>query len=350
MDELAVETTELVKRFPKQPGWRNLLRGGGETIALDGVNLAVRRGEIVGLLGPNGAGKTTLIKILCTLIIPTSGEARVAGLDVVRDEREVRRRIGLIYGDARSFYWRLSLVENLRFHAALYEMSPEAAKSSIQQTLELVGLRDAGDVRMQSFSSGMRQRAAIARGLLGDPEIILLDEPTATVDPVGAHEIRRMIRERVVQDRSRTVILTTNIMEEAEMLCDRLALLNHGKIELAGEVSSLRKHFQSEEKYILEVSDLGQTQFGDLRNIPGVVGLWVQPVLNGTFRLTLSVQRGSSAVPETIRHLNQVSGRVWSCTKEELSLDEMFQIAFGGGAARILSPLKTGAEATRVSS
>lgn len=329
MSELAIETIGLVKKFPKQADWQNLFRKSGETIALDGVNLGVRRGEIFGLLGPNGAGKTTFVKILCTLIHPTAGEAKISGFDVVQQELEVRQRVGLIYGDARSFFWRLSLIENLLFYASLYRIPPDQSRRRIDEVLEMVDLTEAGHVRMHSLSSGMKQRAAIARGLLSDPEIVLLDEPTASVDPVGANEIRNMIRQSVVQDGHRTVLLTTNIMNEAEMLCDRLALLNHGRIELSGTVGALREQFQPEEQYVLKISEFKEVHLDILRIIPGVEDVSTQPSQDGIIEVTLSVRRGSKAVPEAVRRLGGTSANVWSCSPKELSLEEMFRLAFG---------------------
>lgn len=329
-DHLAVETVGLVKNFPAQPGWGNLLRKGGEKVALDGVSLSVPAGETFGLLGPNGAGKTTMVKILSTLISPTTGVARVAGYDVMRHAPQVRRSIGLVYGDARSFFWRLSLVENLRFFSALSEIPAEIARRRIPELIELVGLADAAHVRMHSFSSGMKQRAAIARGLLSDPAIVFLDEPTASVDPVGAAEIRRMIRERVARDGGRTVILTTNIMPEAEALCDRVALLNCGRIELAGDIASLRKRFQPDERYVLTISGVGEGVLRDLRAVPGIHELEVS--CNGTQKLDVALVVGpeTHAIPEAIRRVVAASGCVWACRKQELSLEEMFHLTFGG--------------------
>ncbi len=331
--ELAVETVGLVKRFPKQPDWRSLLRRGGDRLALDHVDLTVQRGETFGLLGPNGAGKTTLVKILCTLITPTSGTARVAGLDVVKHEQQVRRRIGLIYGDERSFFWRLSLEENLRFYAAIYGVPPAIAARRINELIDLVGLGHAARTRMHFFSSGMKQRAAIARGLLSDPEIVFLDEPTTAVDPVATHEIRTMIRERVVAGGRRTAILTTNVMAEAEALCDRIALLNHGRIEMVGDVNSLRRRFQPDETYALRVSDMDEGWLDELRRIPGVHELAMERLDGDALELTVAVRPGCDAIPEVIRRLVEHSARVWSCTRRDLSLDEMFRLTFSSGAA-----------------
>jgi ABC-2 type transport system ATP-binding protein len=257
------------------------------------------------------------------------GVARVGELDVVRQEQAVRRQIGLIYGDQRSFYMRLSLRENLRFYAALYGMSSDRGRRRTDELIELVGLRDSADVRMHYFSMGMKQRAAIARGLLSDPQIIFLDEPTTAVDPVAAHEIRRMVRERVAQGGRRTVILSTNQMEEAEMLCSRLALLNRGRIEMTGTVGSLRERFQPDETYVLSVGGVDADGLPDLRRLPGVDDVSVREEADGLLEITVSVRRGEAVSPEVVRRLVAAGADVWSCARKELSLDEMFRMTFG---------------------
>lgn len=332
---LAIEVVDLVKRFPKQPGWHNLFRKGQEKVVLDAISLAIPRGEIFGLLGPNGAGKTTLTKILCTLITPTSGLVRVAGYDVVGQEQEVRRRIGLVYGDQRSFFWRLTLLENLRFYAALYEIPAEFAERRIGELIDVVGLQDASRLRMHYFSSGMKQRASIARGLLCDPEIILLDEPTTSVDPIAAHQVRMMVRDLIAQDGRRTVLLTTNVMEEAELLCDRIALLNHGRVELTGSVSAMRNRFQVDDVYVVTVQGAEDRVVSGLRDLPGVHEIVTVPCDAGRLAVKLTVRRGSAAIPDVHRRLVAANVDVWTCTKEELSLDEMFRITFEQPPRRI---------------
>jgi ABC-2 type transport system ATP-binding protein len=325
----AVETAGVTKRFAAGHGWRQLLTRGPkhEKLVLDDISIAVAPGEIFGLLGPNGAGKTTFIKILCGLILPTTGRACVAGFDVVKQEAEVRQRIGLVYGDARSFFWRITLRENLRFFAALYRMPLKGALLRIEELAEIVGLEDALDTQMHFFSAGMKQRAAIARGLITDPPILFLDEPTANVDPIAAHELRRMIAERVL-DSHRTIFLTTNIMSEAEELCDRVALLRHGRIESLGGVETLRKTFQPDERYQLTVGDTSSLHILQLQSLPGVRKVQFQPRDDGLFEVTLDVARGSHAVPDAISSLVAASATVWHCSQDKLSLDEMFRMVF----------------------
>ncbi|MEE8373735.1 MAG: ABC transporter ATP-binding protein [Dehalococcoidia bacterium] len=217
------------------------LTGKKEVVALKGVDLSVERGIIFGLLGPNGAGKTTLIRILATLLTPTTGTATVGGHDVVKGAGEVRKLIGLILGGDRGLYWRLTGPENLRYSAALNHLDPDAAKKRIVELLEVVGLADAGKRPVEQYSRGMRQRLHIARGLLSDPEIIFMDEPTIGLDPMGSQDIRRMVPELARQ--GKTVFLTTHYMLEADELCSRLAIINNGAIVAMGRPSEIKRKF-----------------------------------------------------------------------------------------------------------
>jgi len=206
--------------------------------AVRGVSFAVEEGELFGLLGPNGAGKTTTIKMLITLLLPTSGHARVLGHDVVEDAREVRRRIGYVFGGDRGLYERLSAYDNLRYFAELYGVSGHRQRERIDEVLDLVGLRGREKERVEGYSRGMRQRLHIARGILHDPEVVFLDEPTIGVDPVGARDLRQTIADLVAS--GKTVLLTTHYMFEADALCDRLAIISRGEIVGEGTPDELK--------------------------------------------------------------------------------------------------------------
>src|SRR5437764_2016646 len=187
----AIEARDLHRTYRTSTG--TLRRRSVDVEAVRGVSFAVQPGELFGLLGPNGAGKTTTIKMLITLLLPTSGEARVLGLDVVAHAREVRKRIGYVFGGDRGLYERLSAHDNLRYFAELYGVSGKAQRARIDEVLELVGLKGREQERVEGYSRGMRQRLHIARGILHDPEVVFLDEPTIGVDPVGARELRQTI-------------------------------------------------------------------------------------------------------------------------------------------------------------
>ncbi len=209
-----------------------------EVEAVRGVSFEVRRGELFGLLGPNGAGKTTVIKMLITLLLPTGGSARVLGLDVVGDPKAVRRRIGYVFGGDRGLYERLSAVDNLRYFAELYGVPAREQRARIGEVLELVDLTGRERERVEGFSRGMRQRLHIARGLLHDPEVLFLDEPSIGVDPVGARRLRAMTAE--LTRAGKTVLLTTHYMYEADELCDRIAVIRGGRIVAEGTPGELK--------------------------------------------------------------------------------------------------------------
>src|SRR5919106_4797999 len=209
-----------------------------EVEAVRGITFEVEDGELFGLLGPNGAGKTTTIKMLITLLLPPAGTARVLGYDVVEDAREVRKRIGYVFGGDRGLYERLPALDNLRYFAELYGVPPREQKQRIGELLELVGLTGREKERVEGYSRGMRQRLHIARGLLHDPDVVFLDEPTIGVDPVGARELRATIAQLV--EAGKTVLLTTHYMFEEDALCDRIAVISKGEIVAEGTPAALK--------------------------------------------------------------------------------------------------------------
>jgi ABC-2 type transport system ATP-binding protein len=212
-----------------------------ETVALDKVSFQVPKGIVFGLLGPNGAGKTTTIRVLSTLLIPNSGKATVAGFDVVKEASKVRRKISLILGGERGLYGRLTGKENLQYFAALNHLGSSLARNRIKQVLEMVGLSSASDRPVEQYSRGMRQRLHVARGLLADPEIIFMDEPTIGLDPIGAQELRQMVPELISQ--GKTILLTTHYMSEADELSDRIAIIDEGTIIATGTPSEIKRQF-----------------------------------------------------------------------------------------------------------
>jgi ABC-2 type transport system ATP-binding protein len=218
---------------------------------VDGIDLEVERGEIFGVLGPNGAGKTTTMKMLATLLEPTAGSARILGLDVVTQAREVRRRMGAVLSDGRSLYWKLTARENLEYFAALYHVPPGEQRPRIAAALQAVKLDDRADDYVERFSTGMRQRLVLARALLPDPELLLLDEPTVGLDPQSARDLRDRVRD--LQRQERTVLLTTHYMEEADQLCDRIAIVDHGTIVALDTPGGLKRTIAANEVVHLEI-------------------------------------------------------------------------------------------------
>ena len=245
-----------------------------EVEAVRGISFEVAEGELFGLLGPNGAGKTTTIKMLITLLLPTAGEARVLGHDVVREAREVRKRIGYVFGGERGLYERLSGLDNLRYFAELYGLSGKRQRARIQEVLELVGLLGRERERVEGYSRGMRQRLHIARGVLHDPEVVFLDEPTIGVDPVGARALRAMIAGLV--DAGKTVLLTTHYMFEADSLCDRIAVIANGRIVAEGTPAELKDHVADSTVVEVEVFGVDEADVLRLRDLPGVTSVSIE--------------------------------------------------------------------------
>ncbi|MYD36226.1 MAG: ABC transporter ATP-binding protein [Dehalococcoidia bacterium] len=220
---------------------RSLVGGKRETIALDDLSLEVEMGAVFGLLGPNGAGKTTTVRILTTLLLPTAGSASVLGHDVIRQAAAIRRRIGLVLGGDRGLYGRLSGRQNLRYFAALNHMSSGSASARIDELLDQMGLTDAGSRPVEEYSRGMKQRLHLARGLLSDPEVLFLDEPTMGLDPSGAQELRALIPE--LAEQGKTILLTTHYMSEADLLCDQVVIIDKGSVVAAGTPSDIKRTF-----------------------------------------------------------------------------------------------------------
>lgn len=239
----SIEVNNVSKSFIKEKSMGELIKHPlkKEIIcALNNASLKVERGELFGLLGPNGAGKTTLLKILSTLVIPDSGFAYVNGHDVVRQEDKVKSQIGLIHSDERSFFWRLTGKQNLEFFASLYGLEGKAANERIDELLRLVELYSVRNSRFDSYSTGMKHRLSIARGLLNNPQILLVDELTTGIDPLGAMKIREFLKQ-LSKKMGKTILLTTHDLHEAESICDRIAILHKGKVRAVGTASELKR-------------------------------------------------------------------------------------------------------------
>ncbi len=210
---------------------------------IQGINLDIYEGELFGILGLNGAGKTTLLKMLATLLIPDGGGADVGGHDICDDPQAVREGVAMVPADERSLNWRLSGLENLRLFAGLHRLSRKEASTRIASALAAVGLLDVGNKLVGAYSSGMRQRLILARALLAAPRVLLMDEPTRSLDPVTAHAFRRMLRDDIVNHAGTTVVLATHNAEEAFTYCDRVAVLHHGRLAALGTGVELAERF-----------------------------------------------------------------------------------------------------------
>ena len=245
--ENVIEVRRLRRDYVKKKGF---FRRTKQVIhAVDGIDFAVERGEIFGLLGQNGAGKTTTIKMLTTLLAPTGGVCKVLGYDTFGQEKKIRTRINFIFGGEMGVYRRLSARDNLRYFSNLYLLDRREQEGRIEKILELVELADRADDLAETYSKGMIQRLQIARGLINDPEILFMDEPTVGLDPLGARMLRDIIRR--LREEGRTVLLTTHYLPEAEELCDRLVIINRGKIVAGGTPAQIKNGADTlEEAYV----------------------------------------------------------------------------------------------------
>jgi ABC-2 type transport system ATP-binding protein len=237
----AIVVEGLQKSFPAGAAFWAMPLARAQKMVLAGVSFSVAGGEIFGLLGHNGAGKTTLLKILATLLAPNGGRASILGHDVAAEAPAVRRRLGYCPGSERSFYLRLSARENLRFWGVLNHLPPGRATGRISALFEALGLGAAADEPVRNFSSGMLQRLSLARALLHEPQILLLDEPTRSLDPAAAGWLREYLRAELAGRQGRAVLLATHNLSEADAVCDRVAILDRGRICALGTPADLRR-------------------------------------------------------------------------------------------------------------
>jgi ABC-2 type transport system ATP-binding protein len=329
---ITIKTTNLTKRFARTSGYRDLLPFSKKqwVTAVNDVSLDIKEGEFFGLLGPNGAGKTTLIKLLCSLVLPNSGTAQIFGHDIQKEEKTVKKLVGLVNAEERSFFWRITGRENLQFYASLYHLPRQQATQRIDHLLNLLGLDKEGDIRFQNYSTGMRQKLAIARGLLSEPQVLFVDEPTRSLDPVSAQAIRSFLKEKVVGEK-KTIVLATHNLVEAEQLCDRLAIMDHGRVINLGSARELRSLFQTHEKCELQVKRFSETTISQLQRIEGVLDCRITDRVDGVLTLNLMISNRAAVLPPLMQMLVNGGAEVCDCQLKELPLDEVFAHALSSG-------------------
>jgi ABC-2 type transport system ATP-binding protein len=242
--------------------------------AVDHLNLKIKKGELFGLLGPNGAGKTTLVKILCTLLPPDEGEAYVNGFDVVREQMDVRRSLGTRFSvGERGVFWRLNGYRNLEFFSAIYNVPRRKRHERIMEVLDLVGLKDKAFEHYQKYSGGMKRKLALARALLPDPPILLLDEPTTGLDVISSRSLREFIRHDLSREAGKTVLYTTHYVEEASQICDRIGILNKGKLVACDTPEAIRGIVKKGEVVDIRVRAITEDQIEAIKTLEGVIDI-----------------------------------------------------------------------------
>jgi len=333
MGSSVIEIRDLCKKFPKRrqknggPVWSRFIPGrrGPEewVVAVDGISLDIQEGEIFGLLGPNGAGKTTTIKMLCTLLEPTSGTARVNGYDVTRQAGLVRQSLGAVLTGERSIYWKLTGRENLEYFAALYHIPPAVARKRVADLLERFGLSKRADEYVERYSSGMKQRVAIARALLANPPVLLLDEPTVGLDPQSARNLRELILE--IKREGRTILLTTHYMEEADQLCDRVGIIDLGKIIALDTPASLKGSVEQLDIVQLEVENFDPACTSALNRLPTVQNVVARHLgTDSAWAIGLHTTDSRAVLPGLIEIIGSRSGRIRYLQVAEPTLEDVF--------------------------
>jgi len=308
--DAAIEAHDVSRRF-------------GDKLALDGVSLSIARGEVGALLGPNGAGKTTLLRILCGLLDPHSGSVRVRGVDTRRSPRELRQRIGLIPSGDRSFYLRVSGLENLVFFARLYGLRRRAATARSLELLEAVGLSGAERQRVGTYSHGMQKRLSVARALLVDPDVLLIDEATHDLDPEGGKQVRELVGE--LRDRGSAVLWTTQRLDEIRSFADSVTVLREGKVRFAGSVPELMSH-AIPQRYLLRVQN-GTSSGAALEPVlqAALTGIGtISAVANASpDDFLLSLDEGS-ALGDALRPLLDANVQIYACREEQSQIEDAF--------------------------
>jgi len=290
-----------------------------QVTAVKDVSFEVDYGELFGLVGPNGAGKTTTIKMLTTMLIPTSGVAKVLGYDVKKDVTKVRQNIGIVLGGERGLYTRVNAIDNLRYFADLYGVPVSVRDKRIKELLQFMGLWDRAKDRVETYSKGMKQRLHLARGLINDPQLIFLDEPTTGLDPEIAKETRNMIRELI--EKGKTILLTTHYMFEADELCKRVGIIRNGEVVALDTPSGLKKYVM--DTSVVEVQGFGITEneVAKFKGIPDVLA--VSADLNEDKQvLKIQTTKGSEIISEVQQILK--NSRIYDLNIKEPTLEDAY--------------------------
>ncbi|MDN5320482.1 MAG: type transport system ATP-binding protein [Thermococcaceae archaeon] len=317
----AVEVFDLKKKYPKKIPLP--FRKVEWVDAVKGISFKVKKGELFGILGPNGAGKTTTIKMLTTLLEPTGGEAKILGYDIKKDAREIRKRINLVAEGERTLYWRLSAYENLKYFARIYYVPKKEEKERIERLLKLVGLWERKDDLVMNYSRGMKQRLAIAKALINDPEVLFLDEPTLGLDVQSSIFVREFIR-KLVDEKGKTVLLTTHYMVEAEQLCDRIAIIDHGKIIALDTPDGLKK--------LVKDGDAVEIRLkweGAFDSLPWRMAVVDEDSERGI--ITLRGQVDEEELPKVVEWLVKNGAKIISVEQKEPTLEDVFIKLTGRG-------------------
>ncbi len=316
---LAIEAQHLHRTFRTA---RKFMRSGPEIVAVDDVSLAIEPGIIYGLLGHNGAGKTTTIKMLSTLLVPTSGTASIWGYDVVSQERDVRRRLGVVLGGDRGLYGKLTARDNLEYFGHLYGMNGREIPGRAEQMLEMVNLASRADDRVEGFSRGMKQRLHLAKALIHDPPVLFLDEPTIGLDPAAAVTLRKIVSELVPEH---TVLLTTHYLHEADELCDRIGIIDQGKIVIEDTPARIKQRVGGDQVHQLSVAGAVNGEITDaLLALPSINHATSARTKDNVTNITLLAPGDATVIDDALRLLQGQGMRILKVQSADLTLEDAF--------------------------
>ena len=310
------KTSKFRSLFSKRPPKKFLT-------AVDGVSLQIKPGEVFGLLGPNGAGKTTTIRMLCTLLEPTSGTATLNGYDILKQPNKVRQSLGTVLAGDRSIYWKMTGRENLEYFAALFHIPPKVARQRIDELLDRMELTARADDLVEKYSTGMKQRIAISKALIARPPILLLDEPTLGLDPQAARMVRELVEN--LKAEGHTILLTTHYMEEADLLSDRIGIIDNGKIIALDTPAALKDQIQQKDLIRLEVTGWEETLEQRIQALPGIE-TFVSRYTGADSLWEVNIQSPNSRqlLPQLVDHLNHNGTHLVNMNIVKPSLEDVF--------------------------
>jgi len=307
----------------------NLSRYFGNVVALDNINITINKGEIFGLRGPNGSGKSTLIKILATLLLPSKGEAYVFGFDVKTQYDKIRRMINIVAGDDRPGYGILKVKESLWFFSQLYGYGIKEGWKVVNSLIEKFNMQDFAERRINRLSSGMMQKYNFVRGILNNPKLLFLDEPTIGLDVNAANEIRSYIKEWIKEDGERTILLTTHYMAEAQQLCDRIAIIHKGRIIKIDTVEGLLKLVSNEHVFEIKTPLIPEKLMDSLKKIEGMKALDSESDVSSYTTNLRIVVSDESIIADVISSIKASGTKILALSKVEPTLEDVFLYLVG---------------------
>ncbi|MBU1627111.1 ABC transporter ATP-binding protein [bacterium] len=327
MRKVVARANNLVKLYPVPRRYSEMILhpfSFKKVLAVDGISIDIEQNEIFGLLGPNGAGKTTLIKMLVGLVFPTSGFAEICGIDIVKNLDQAKLKVGCVLSEERSFFWRLTGRQNLEFFATLYNLNKNVAKARIDYLFELVDLRNKENEQFMSYSTGMKQKMAIARGLLINPEILFMDEPTKSLDPYMASKLRNFVKDEIVVKLGKTVFLATHNLQDVEDMCTKIAIISKGKIKAVGTINEISKVIDSQKKFQIITLNFKDEVKNYLDRIKDIQMDSVTKCEGSHYEITFRTDKENEVVPHITKMLVDNGLMIMTIKEVERSLTEVF--------------------------